>query len=196
MTDLSTKQALRRHALALRDLIEPREAHAAAESVARRGLALVQKISGPGAVVSAYWPIRSEISTRPLLEALANAGYRTALPVVTATARPLRFLLWTPGEDLDVGPLGLAEPKAGGAVGVPDILFAPLAAFDARGHRIGYGGGNFDATIEALRAVRPLTTIGLAYGVQEVDRVPAEEHDQRLDFVLTEQRIFSCGASS
>ena len=97
MTDLASKTALRRHALARRDLIEPAEAHAAAEEIVGRALEIVGKLAPAGAVVSAYWPIRSEISTRPLLEALAQAGYRIALPVMTAAAKPLHFRLWAPG---------------------------------------------------------------------------------------------------
>jgi 5-formyltetrahydrofolate cyclo-ligase len=189
MTDLSTKQAIRRAALARRDLVEPREAHAAAKAVAARGLSLVAEQAPPGATVGAYWPIRSELSTRPLLEALARAGYRTALPVMTAVAKPLLFRQWSPGDDLEVGALGLAEPLPDAPRIVPDILFAPLAAFDARGHRIGYGGGNFDATIAALRGARRLVVVGLAYETQEVARIPEEPHDALLDYVLTEERL-------
>ena len=196
MTDLSTKHAIRRAALARRDMIEPGEAHAAAKRVAALGLALVQKRAAPGAVVSAYWPIRSEVSTRPLLEALAKAGYSTALPVLTATGRPLHFRRWSPGDELEIGGLGLSEPRADAPTVAPDVLFVPLAAFDALGHRIGYGGGNFDATLAALRSAGRVLAIGLAYAAQEVDRVPAEAHDQILDFVITEEKTFSFGASN
>ena len=77
----------------------------------------------------------------------------------------------------------------------PDLMILPLACFDARGHRIGYGGGNFDATLAAVRTRRRIVAIGLAYADQEVDMIPHEAHDQRLDFVITEQRLFECGAS-
>ncbi|MDE2362714.1 MAG: 5-formyltetrahydrofolate cyclo-ligase [Hyphomicrobiales bacterium] len=191
MSDRTTKPALRKAALTRRDLIEPREAHAAAEAIARAALPLVAGIAAPGAVVSAYWPIRSELSTRPLLEALAAAGYATALPVMTATAKPLHFRRWSPGDPLDVGSLGLAEPLPAAAPATPVVLFTPLAAFDSRGHRIGYGGGSFDATLAALRAGRKTTAIGLAYATQEVERVPEEAHDQALDYILTEERLFA-----
>lgn len=193
--DPASKIALRRHALVRRDLIEPGEAHAAAEKVARQGAELVGRLVAPGGVISAYWPIRSEISTRPLLERLAREGYRTALPVMTAAARPLHFRLWSPGDELAKGPLGLFEPLASAAGVEPDLMFLPLACFDAQGHRIGYGGGNFDATLAAQRARRGIVAIGLAYADQEVDMIPHEAHDQRLDFVITEQRLFECKVS-
>ncbi len=195
MIDAAAKSVLRRHAFARRDLIEPAEAHAAAEVIAARGLELANRCAAPGAILSAYWPIRSEISTRPLLERLARDGFRTALPVMTAAARPLHFRLWAPGDELAKGPLGLFEPVATAAEVEPDLMILPLACFDARGHRIGYGGGNFDATLAAVRTRRRIFAIGLAYADQEVDEIPHETHDQRLDFVITEQKIFECGAS-
>ncbi|HMN74408.1 MAG TPA: 5-formyltetrahydrofolate cyclo-ligase [Rhodoblastus sp.] len=195
MIDAAAKSALRRHAFARRDLIEPDEAHAAAQTIAARGLELAARHAAPGAVISAYWPIRSEISTRPLLERLARAGFRTALPVMTATAKPLHFRLWSPGDELAKGPLGLSEPLADAARVEPELMFLPLACFDARGHRVGYGGGNFDATLAAARARGKIVAVGLAYADQEVDAIPHEAHDQRLDFVITEQKTFDCGAS-
>ena len=62
----------------------------------------------------------------------------------------------------------------------------PLAAFDRAGHRIGYGAGYYDMTINALRARKAVTAIGIAFAAQEIPRVPATEHDERLDLVLTE----------
>ncbi|MFO1117933.1 MAG: 5-formyltetrahydrofolate cyclo-ligase [Beijerinckiaceae bacterium] len=195
MTDLSTKPAIRRACLARRDLIEPGEAHAAAKVIAREGLSLIRRLVPVCGTIGAYWPIRSEISTRPLLETLAKAGYRVALPATVAAAKPLRFHLWSPGDDLHVGPLGLAEPSGDAPVATPDALFVPLAAFDGSGHRIGYGGGNFDATLDGLRKGRPLPAIGLAFALQEVAAVPAEPHDQKLDYVITEEKTFSFGAN-
>ena len=195
MTDSAPKTVLRRHALARRDLIEPAEAHAAADRIVGRALELVRRTVPAGGVVSAYWPIRSEISTRPLLEALAQAGYRMALPVMTAAAKPLHFRLWAPGDELAKGPLGLFEPLAEAAMIEPALMFVPLACFDARGHRVGYGGGNFDATLAALRARGVVVAIGLAYADQEVATIPAEPHDQALDYVVTEQKTFRFGAA-
>jgi len=193
--DPASKIVLRRHALARRDMIEPAEAHAAAEKVAARGMELVNRLAAAGGLISAYWPIRSEISTRPLLERLARAGFRTALPVMTAAGKPLHFRSWSPGDELAKGPLGLSEPLADAATVVPDLMFVPLACFDAKGHRVGYGGGNFDATLADARARRRIVAVGLAYADQEVDAIPHEAHDQRLDFVITEQRLFEFGAA-
>lgn len=192
--DPASKPVLRRHALARRDLIEPEEAHAAAASIVAPAMALVARLVGAGAIVSAYWPIRSELSPRPLVEALARQNYRTALPVMKGAAKPLLFRAWAPGDELAKGPLGLFEPLADAPEVEPDLMFAPLVCFDARGGRIGYGGGNFDATLANLRARRKIPAIGLAFADQEIAAAPPEPHDQALDFVITEAKVFDFGA--
>jgi 5-formyltetrahydrofolate cyclo-ligase len=185
------KSDLRRHALARRDLVTHEEAHAASVIVARRGLALVDALATEGklkdAVVSVYWPIRSELNTRPLIDALASKGYRVVLPVMHKVKHPLVFRDFTPGDDLVKGPFGLSEPAEDKAARAPDILFSPLAAFDRKGYRLGYGGGIYDATLAQLRPEKRVTAIGVAYACQEAEHVPTEPHDQRLDYLLTER---------
>ncbi len=101
--------------------------------------------------------------------------------------QPLIFRAFAPGDDLVKGPFGLSEPAEDKPAYDPDIVFSPLAAFDRRGFRLGYGGGIYDATLSALRAIKPVIAIGVAYSCQEADHVPVEPHDQRLDFMMTEQ---------
>lgn len=194
MTD--SKSELRRHSLARRDLVSAQEAQEAAARAREWGIELVEEIAAKerldGVVVSAYWPIRSELNTRPLLDALAARSVATALPVMTAVKRPLIFRAFSPGDDLVKGPFGLCEPQNGKPAVEPDIVFAPLAAFDRRGYRLGYGGGIYDATLRHLRARKSVVAIGLAFSCQEIDAVPVEPHDQRLDFLLTERETIVC----
>jgi 5-formyltetrahydrofolate cyclo-ligase len=195
MTDV--KNDLRRRSLARRDLISAREAHDAAAAVAQRGLELVLQtvelsgLSSP--VASVYWPIRSELNTRPLIDALADKGLRVVLPVMHKVRHPLVFREFAPGDDLVKGPFGLSEPADDRPAHDPDIVFSPLAAFDRRGFRLGYGGGIYDATLGELRARKPVVAIGIAYACQEADRVPTEPHDQKLDYLLTERELIRTG---
>lgn len=194
MTKPDAKADLRRHSLARRDLVSADEAHAAASTVAARGLALVRELAAGGApVASVYWPIRSELNTRPLIEALAQAGFPVVLPVMHTVRHPLVFRDFAPGDDLVKGPFGLSEPADDKTARDPDIIFSPLAAFDRRGCRLGYGGGIYDATLAGLRPRKHVTVIGVAYATQEADQVPTEPHDQRLDFVLTERELLKIG---
>ena len=81
--------------------------------------------------------------------------------------------------------LGVPSPTDGEEL-TPSVVIAPLLAFDHRGGRLGQGGGLFDRTMAAIRQRGPVLVIGLAFAGQEVEVVPMEPHDQRLDAVLTE----------
>jgi 5-formyltetrahydrofolate cyclo-ligase len=142
-----------------------------------------------GTVVSAFWPIRSELDTRPLIQALHDLGCVIALPVVKARLTALEFRQWTPDTRLDVGQFGVSTPPADAAVLEPDWLLVPLLAFDARGYRLGYGGGFYDITLADLRARKKIFAIGAAYDGQEIAAVPRDANDARLDAILTEQRV-------
>jgi 5-formyltetrahydrofolate cyclo-ligase len=188
------KADLRRRSLARRDLVTHQEAHEASLSVAERATALARELARRAEdVVSVYWPIRSELNTRPLLEALAGAGIKTTLPVMIAVKRPLIFRAFTPGDELVKGPFGLSEPSEEKPALEPDIIFSPLSAFDRRGYRLGYGGGIYDATLAELRAKKGVVAIGVAYACQETDAVPTEPHDQKLDYLLTERELIAFG---
>ena len=82
--------------------------------------------------------------------------------------------------------MGIPEPLDSAPAVEPDLLFVPLACFDRRGHRIGYGAGYYDRSLAQLRAAKSIHAVGVAYGVCEVAAVPYEAHDQSLDVVVTE----------
>jgi 5-formyltetrahydrofolate cyclo-ligase len=87
------------------------------------------------------------LNTRLLIDALAAEGYRVTLPVTHKVRHPLVFRAFAPGDDLVKGPFGLSEPSDDKPAYDPDIVFSPLAAFDRRGFRLGYGGGTADAAL-------------------------------------------------
>jgi 5-formyltetrahydrofolate cyclo-ligase len=178
------KAALRQAALTHRDALPPAERMAAALAVAERGLPVDIP---PGTVVSGFSPLKSEISPLPLLRRLADAGASLALPVVIGRGQPLVMRAWSFGAPLVSCVWGIREPPADAPELNPDILIVPLLAFDRRGHRIGYGAGYYDMTIARLRAIKPVTAIGIAFAAQEIAAVPATPRDARLDLVLTER---------
>ena len=71
----------------------------------------------------------------------------------------------------------------------PEVMIVPLLAWDARGFRLGYGGGFYDRTLQGLRAKGPVLAVGFAYAAQEVAEVPIDEFDQRLDAMVTEKGV-------
>lgn len=190
--DPHAKATLRAAALAARDALSDAQRVAAARVLARRGLPVEL---APGAIVAGYSPIRSELDPTPLMQKLAAAGARLALPVITARGQSLRFRVWHPGDRLLPGPLGILEPSPAAAEIVPDIVLVPLAAFDRTGHRIGYGAGHYDRTLAQLHKSKGFAAIGLAFAAQEVEAVPALQHDVPLDYVLTESNLFDFRSS-
>ena len=106
-------------------------------------------------VVAAYLPMRSEIDPRPAMLALIGLGYRVAAPVIEGRGQPLRFREWRPGAALVARVRSARRAPATGDWIEPDVVLAPLLAFDAAGWRLGYGGGYYDRTLAELRARRP-----------------------------------------
>lgn len=139
-----------------------------------------------GAVVAGYWPLGDEIDPVPLMAALADAGCVLALPVVLGRDLALEFRQWRPGDALVPGPHGTRQPGPQAPVLVPRSLLVPLLAFDARGFRLGYGGGYYDRTLAGLRAKGSVRAIGLAYAAQLVAQLPTDPWDQPMDAILTE----------
>jgi 5-formyltetrahydrofolate cyclo-ligase len=177
------KVTVRRESVARRDAIPPAERAKAAERIAARPFPVA---IAPGAIVSGFSPLKSEINPVPLMRKLADAGARLALPVVAGRGKPLIMRAWAFGEPLDRGVWGIREPKAEAPEVAPDILLVPLLAFDRQGRRLGYGAGYYDMTIAKLRAMKGVLAVGIAYAAQEIDAVPVTPRDARLDLVLTE----------
>ncbi len=142
-------------------------------------------------IVSAFFPYQSEIDTRPLLGKLAGDGWTTCLPIVVVPGLPLEFRRWLPGAPTIPGVWNIPRPTEDAELVEPDVLIIPLLSFDRSGYRLGYGGGFYDRTLEKLRAKKNIIAIGVGYSAQEVDHVPAGDHDQPLDYVMTENEVLA-----
>ncbi|MBL9060758.1 MAG: 5-formyltetrahydrofolate cyclo-ligase [Mangrovicoccus sp.] len=141
-----------------------------------------------GRVLAGYMPIRSEIDPLPVMTGWA-AHSPVCLPVVVAPDQPLVFRRWHPGAALTVGAFGVRVPADSREVVpylVPELVIVPLLAFDGAGRRLGYGGGFYDRTLQALRAAGRVLAIGFAYAAQHDPALPHDANDQRLDAVATE----------
>ena len=190
--DAGLKIGLRKAALARRDALPADMRAAAAQAIAARPFPMPVP---PGAIVSGFMPLKSEINPLPLMRTLADAGAKLALPVVAGKGRPLIMRAFTFRDVLASGVWGIREPKPEAPEVFPDILLVPLLAFDRSGHRIGYGAGYYDMTITALRARKSVAAVGIAFAAQEVAQVPSTPRDARLDLVLTENEVIDCRAT-
>ena len=136
-----------------------------------------------GKALSGYMPMRTEIDPLP---AMAAHQGTVCVPVIVGKGQPLKFREWTPDCAMVQGEFGAFIPAEGAWV-EPDVLIVPLLAFDARGYRLGYGGGFYDRTLQALRARRPTLAVGYAFAAQMVVEVPIDDYDQKLDAIITEK---------
>jgi 5,10-methenyltetrahydrofolate synthetase len=137
----------------------------------------------PGARIAFYWPIQNEPDIRALAAIWRAQGAQTLLPVVVAPRAPLAFYPWTEKTPLAPDRYGIPTPMTGPEI-IPDVIIMALNAFDAAGHRIGYGGGFFDRTLAALQP-RPLA-LGVGFELGRVESIHPEAHDQTVDWVFTE----------
>jgi 5-formyltetrahydrofolate cyclo-ligase len=169
------KHTLRAEALARRDELEIDDRLEWDQAIAEHVLALPEIASFSG-VAAGYWQMRSEADARPILGALADRGVATALPAVVDGA--LVFRRWTPWEPIIPGGFGTLVPAAEAEAVTPGLLIVPLACFDRRCFRLGYGKGHYDTAIARLGQV--------AYAAQEVGHVLTEPHDRRLDVIVTQ----------
>lgn len=138
-----------------------------------------------GVIVGGYHALPDEADPALLLEKLVELGCHIAYPRVTGKGSPLEFHRVPDGEVLAPGAFGIHEPFDTWPRVTPGVLLVPLLAFDASGHRLGYGGGFYDRTLALLKA----SAIGIAYAGQEVPSLPKDSHDRRLDAVLTERGL-------
>ena len=176
-------------------------AEAAAEDPVATGYALCERVLPAidfpsGCVVSAYWPIGSEIDPRPLMTHLHENGHPIALPVTAARGNPLVFRAWRPDDTLEAAGFGTRVPLAFQQEVTPRVLIVPLLAFDRAGYRLGYGGGFFDRTLARLRESGAVLAVGVAYAAQEVAQVPRDDSDQPVDWIVTEAESIRVGADA
>ncbi len=179
------KAALRTQVRAVRDARSAAVREAAARQIAAHGEAALRE-RAHAAIVSLYWPMRSEVDPRPLATRLAAAGATLALPAFVGAR--MEFRRFRDGDELRPAGFQTFEPAAEAPVMVPTLVLAPLLAFDRRGARLGWGKGYYDTFLGGLDAAgaRPFV-VGVALACQEVDEVPTEAHDRRLDAVVTER---------
>lgn len=181
MVDPLTEQkaAARKAAFAAR-----KSAHAAGQGQAAEILA-DWLASHAGRALAGYMPMRTEIDPLP---AMAAHQGPVGVPVILGPGQPLKFREWTPGAAMEAGDFGALIPVEGAWID-PQVVIVPLVAFDARGYRLGYGGGFYDRTLETLRARHPVVAVGFAFDAQELDEVPIEPTDQPLDLIVTESGV-------
>ncbi len=167
----------------------------AGEAAAQYVDALYQRFNlSDASIVAGYWPIKTELSPLPLLQALRAKGIKTALPTTPRSNAVLIFKMWNQDTPLVQGLYGTSEPSSDAPICTPDVILVPMLAFDRAGFRLGYGGGFYDRSLTSLRQMgHKVSAIGFAYAAQMTDAVPVNDHDAQLDGILTEYGLIELG---
>ena len=169
--EMSDKKKLREEMKVKRDKIWESDRQDEARKVIEPLAPLLE--DGKVESVSLYYPTRCEFDCFPLLGSLSRRGLETSIPIVEKGDKPLSFYPYALGDPFENGAFDVLIPAKRRLSVLPDLVIMPLLAFDAAGNRLGYGGGYYDRTLEALRMFNPVTAVGLAYDFQEVEELSA-----------------------
>ena len=177
------KAALRRELKTLREEAHARDPDAGETLASKFPLKLFERY---GPLVAGYLPIGSEIDPLPLMERLEGEGARLALPRLE-TDGSMTFRAWSSNDAIEKAAMGLRQPIESAEMVHPTLVLMPLLAFDGHGTRLGYGKGFYDRTVSGLRVNGRVFACGVGFHAQMLDQLPAEPHDQPLDWAVTER---------
>jgi 5-formyltetrahydrofolate cyclo-ligase len=147
-------------------------------------------IASENHIIGGFLPISSEINPNPLMQELVKNGARLCLPRTSPITKAINFHAYKFGDKLEKGPLGIQEPSHASELLHPNVILVPFLAFDERGYRLGYGGGYYDRAISCMRKIKEIITIGVGFDGQKLDAIPNESHDEKLDYIITESKLY------
>ena len=137
--------------------------------------------------IGGYYPTNFEVDILDILKKLDKKNFNISLPVIKKNY-DMNFYKWSFNEPLKINKYGIPEPDSGILI-YPDVLLVPLVAFDRKLNRLGYGGGFYDRLIKKLSKKKKILKIGLALSTQEINKVPINKYDQKLDYIVTNKDI-------
>ena len=146
---------------------------------------ILKKKKIKGGIIGGYYPYNHEIDVIKVLEKFEKKSFLISLPKIKKNSQ-MDFFRWSTKEPLLINKYGIPEPISN-KTKYPDILLVPLVAYDKNLNRIGYGGGFYDRYIKKIKKRKKVTTIGLAFSFQKVKKIPTNEYDMKLDFIITEK---------
>ena len=146
---------------------------------------ILKKKKVSGKIIGGYYPYNYEIDILQILEKFEQKKFTITLPKIKKNSQ-MNFFQWSTSDPLAINKFGIPEPISGMAK-YPDVLLVPLVAFDKNFNRIGYGGGFYDRYIKKIRKRKKVLTIGFAYSFQKIKKIPTNNYDISLDFIITDK---------
>jgi 5-formyltetrahydrofolate cyclo-ligase len=183
----SEKDVIRRKAIESRHLIAQQSQEKIIVHAKELLMSLMQKHEH--LLIGLYFTTKQEISTSPIIDWLNEIGAQCALPRITSYEhKEMAFFLYERGQTMARNKFGIWEPAEAKQVS-PSVIVVPVVAADAHGNRLGWGHGYYDKYLSTAGKL-PIT-IGLCYEFQmHYGTLPTEPHDQPLNYVVTENKIY------
>lgn len=170
-------------------LLTPEQRQQASQKIQQQCLALDGFLEHNVYFLFASLP--SEPETKTIFDELKKRNKRVAFPIWRQAKGVLDWYEVSRWEDLQKRNHSIREPQGDLKTQViesqGDCIVLPGLAFDRKGYRLGRGAGMYDRTLSLLPQTSP--RIGLFYSVQETPEVVVETHDQRLDWIVTENEV-------
>lgn len=141
-------------------------------------------------IIAGFYPFGDEINILPLLKYLEENGEKICLPRINIINDEIDFHAFKFGDLLELSKFGICEPSIEKEILNPLLVLVPLLGFNKYGYRIGYGKGYYDKAIKKLRLNQNVKFIGIAFKEQEVENLPIENHDEKLDYIITPEGLY------
>ena len=184
------KKQIRNYHLDLRMKLSTSDLDFFSNKINSKIIELIKKIN-PNSSVGLFYPYKNEVDVLRISNDLININIKCSLPKVISKDAALKYIEYNPhSPNLEKGFSGIMEPKGEKSLD-PDIIIASCSAFNEKGFRVGYGGGFFDRTIEELKKKGKLKTILAAFEIQKTNLNFQESFDQKVDYICSEQKIYS-----
>lgn len=139
-----------------------------------------------------YKDFRKEVQTDHIITYLLEEDHEIVLPRVSDNKQTMELYLISGQEDMQCSSYGIMEPiPSAERLVTPDsldLILSPGVGFTKAGYRIGYGGGFYD---KMLVHIKNVFVCALAFDCQIVTDLPIEAHDQKLDMIITESKIYT-----
>ncbi len=139
--------------------------------------------------IGTYISFRDELDTKKLNQYLLQRELNLALPAIDFQTKEINFFMYNKNTELIENKFSILEPKNKDKVIFPKIILIPLLGYSKNGFRLGYGGGYYDKYL-SKNGVGDVKKIGIAFSFQEVEEIPVEDHDERLDWILSEKHLY------
>ena len=148
-------------------------------------LKFLETINIKNKIIGGYYPYNYEADTLELLKKLEKKNYLISLPKINKNNK-MNFYQWSFKDPLAINIYGIPEPISKKKVN-PEVLLVPLVAYDGELNRLGYGGGFYDRYISSVKQDKKIIKIGLGFSFQKINKLPTNQYDKKLDYIITEK---------